>query len=1034
MKFKYTGIVILIVFMTFFSAGCGSSGGSSGGGSDSSDSTAEIILSATPENISPGGTSTISAKVTDASGNPVDHEYVTFTLDIGSFSSWTSANTYDYTDDTGIATVTYYAPDITTGTAAIIEANTADSTAEPIQINIVFNEITVTATPENISPGGTSTISARVTDASGNPVYYKLVTFTLDIGSFSSWSSSAIDTDRTDDTGIATVTYYAPDSTGTATVTAEAIGSSSSGNSIIEIYAEDQPPPAFIEIAEGYPDPVSINIKGTGGQSTSQIIFDVKDSQGNPVADGYPINFSIDSGPNGGENIQPLSVVTQNGQAGTILRSGSKSGPVSIKATYYYDTNISTTTSQIAINAGQPVGEEFGIFAQYLNISGIYMANLEDSITINAGDIYGNAIPNNTAISFKTYNTGGFFTPNIATTIDGLASNILHSSGTYPQPLQGFVSVTAEANNGGRTTHVTSIAVTPAPDSNYIYAGTDGGGVYKSTNSGATWANISRSSTIQGQNWVDPYVNDIDIDPDNPNTIYAATGYLGKGNIYRSLDGGMSWNSNDTEEWNGVLSTNAAVLTVLCDDGSNYIWAGTEGLGAIYADDGINFQIAASGLGYGKTVRDIVKASGTNSSNAVLYAATSTGIFKSTDGGANWSDGQIGQFTGDNITTLALHPDSDGITDIIYAGTEDAGVWASVNSGTDWDQYITGLGKGLSATIPIAYLTNKGNGVMSEVEVSVNTLSEDWTVKRENTGFSITGSISGLQTNTADDAEIVYTSDENEVSFTISAGSTPFQIDDTFTFSTTRDPGRKIRDFLVDKTNNRLYAITYFAGPLEPHAVGNVYVIELDPGNNNTPTGTWKEANTGLPEHDPPDDTTLFPQHVMAADDPDDPTALYIGGEGINLFKATSGLTGTEDTPLWQESKSGLTNLIMARMPILFSGLCDMDVIEDSPGNYTVYIQDTNGNPPVVGSTFTVEHTIAAEDDKVVVVRNVTYPDCHTYDGTFRDPADADTDIPYEFTIDVATGDKVEFTFTPTCEDEAPGCSGAVQTETYTIP
>ena len=34
MKFKYTGIVILIVLMTFLSAGCGSSGG---GGDDDDD-------------------------------------------------------------------------------------------------------------------------------------------------------------------------------------------------------------------------------------------------------------------------------------------------------------------------------------------------------------------------------------------------------------------------------------------------------------------------------------------------------------------------------------------------------------------------------------------------------------------------------------------------------------------------------------------------------------------------------------------------------------------------------------------------------------------------------------------------------------------------------------------------------------------------------------------------------------------------------------------------------------------------------------
>ncbi|GAH80642.1 unnamed protein product, partial [marine sediment metagenome] len=160
-----------------------------------------------------------------------------------------------------------------------------------------------------------------------------------------------------------------------------------------------------------------------------------------------------------------------------------------------------------------------------------------------------------------------------------------------PTPAQGFLSVTAEAVNGGRTTHVTSLAVTPSPDNHIIYAGTDGGGVYKSTDFGTTWENISRSSTIPGQNWIDPYVNDIVVDPDDANTVYAATGYLGSGNVYRSVDGGLNWNSDNVEEWNGIVSTNAAALTVLCDDGgSDYVWIGTESLGPLYAPDGENFR------------------------------------------------------------------------------------------------------------------------------------------------------------------------------------------------------------------------------------------------------------------------------------------------------------------------------------------------------------------------------------------------------------------------------------------------------------
>ena len=64
---------------------------------------------------------------------------------------------------------------------------------------------------------------------------------------------------------------------------------------------------------------------------------------------------------------------------------------------------------------------------------------------------------------------------------------------------------------------------------------------YKSTDSGTTWFNVSRSSTEPGQNWIAPYVNDVAVDPDDDNTVYAATGYLGEGNVYRSVD----WNSSN---------------------------------------------------------------------------------------------------------------------------------------------------------------------------------------------------------------------------------------------------------------------------------------------------------------------------------------------------------------------------------------------------------------------------------------------------------------------------------------------------------
>lgn len=895
------------------------------------------------------------------------------------------------------------------------------------------NSIVVSATPDGLPADGssTSTIIATVTCANGDAAADgEVISFSIPSGAGTLSASTAETTG-----GVATVTYTAPSSVpqdGIALIAAEsadgqiytAISITLTGLETIDI----QPRLALIEIAEGSPDPASIDVKGTGGQSTSLITFDVKDSRGNHVTDGYRIDFYIDSSPNGGEDILPTSALTTDGQVSTILRSGFKSGPVGIKAVYHHDTNISTTTCQVAINAGPPVGEEFGIFAEYVNMSGLYDANLEDVISVNAGDIYGNAIPDKTSISFKTYNTGGFFEPGSAATLNGLASNNLHSSGTYLQPLEGFVSVTGETNNGGRTTHVTCLAVTPAT-TNVIYAGTDGGGVYKSTDSGATWTNISRSSTIQGQNWLDPYVNDIDVDPDDPNVVYAATGYLGRGNVYRSLDGGNTWNSDNTEEWNGVLSTAAVVLTVLCDDNSDYVWVGTEGLGAIYATDGKDFR--TSGIGHGRTVLDIVKVPGASGAFAVLYAATRTGVFKSTDGGQTWAE--PGSFSGDYINCLALHPLSNGTTDIIYAGTEAAGVWVSMDSGGTWAAWNSGMGKGLSATTPVADPANKGNGVMSEVTVDDDTLSESWTVTctaaaAEGGTFSVVGSVSKEQPNATEGTP--YTSNNSMVSFTISDGTSDFEVNDSFRFTTTKDTAGTIKDLLVDHGNERLYAITYFWGPLEPHAVGNLYVHGLNADGSMT-AGAWEEATIGLPEFDPPDadDTTLFAQHVMAPDIAGTPNALYIGGEGINLYKATTGLTS--GSPAWNESKTGLTNLIMARMPILFSGRCHMTITQE-PGEsdvtYTVYIQDENGNPPIAGSAFKVTKT----DVKAVVLQDVVYPDVVTYPGTWRDPSDPGTNNPYIIRTGVARTNEetpvtVEFVFTPTCGASAPGCSGSLQ-------
>jgi photosystem II stability/assembly factor-like uncharacterized protein len=93
------------------------------------------------------------------------------------------------------------------------------------------------------------------------------------------------------------------------------------------------------------------------------------------------------------------------------------------------------------------------------------------------------------------------------------------------------------AKMGGR---VTAIAVVESrPET--IFVGTAGGGVWKRTSRGATWAPVFDHIPVAS-------IGDVAISPSDPNVIWVATGEAnprnsvlsGKG-VYRSLDGGQTW-------------------------------------------------------------------------------------------------------------------------------------------------------------------------------------------------------------------------------------------------------------------------------------------------------------------------------------------------------------------------------------------------------------------------------------------------------------------------------------------------------------
>ena len=138
------------------------------------------------------------------------------------------------------------------------------------------------------------------------------------------------------------------------------------------------------------------------------------------------------------------------------------------------------------------------------------------------------------------------------------------------------------------------------------------------------------------------------------------------------------------EEWNGIIPIEVAVTSVICDfDDANdppiinrpFVWVGTEGEGVFIAtngdaafDPGINPVFRQSnGFEDIRYVYDIVRAPGTHGNTAVLYAATTNGVWRSTDGGDVWN--ATSRFSGDFINCLAIHPRSTGgADDIIVRG------------------------------------------------------------------------------------------------------------------------------------------------------------------------------------------------------------------------------------------------------------------------------------------------------------------------------------------------------------------------------
>ena len=201
-----------------------------------------------------------------------------------------------------------------------------------------------------------------------------------------------------------------------------------------------------------------------------------------------------------------------------------------------------------------------------------------------------------------------------------------------------------------------------------IYIGAAGGGVWKSSDGGASFSPIF-DKHIQS-------IGCVTIDPNNPdNTIWVGTGEpwtrnsvsIGDG-IYKSTDGGLNWNNM------GLPKSDRITSIVVDPRNSDVVWAGV--LGALWGD------------------------------------SEDRGIYKTTDGGKTWNK----VFYVDQKTGCAdLVIDSKN-PDIMYAsfwefrrtawsfnsGGNNSALYKTIDGGKTWNKIHTGFPKGQLGRIAIA--------------------------------------------------------------------------------------------------------------------------------------------------------------------------------------------------------------------------------------------------------------------------------------------------------------------------------------------
>jgi photosystem II stability/assembly factor-like uncharacterized protein len=226
-----------------------------------------------------------------------------------------------------------------------------------------------------------------------------------------------------------------------------------------------------------------------------------------------------------------------------------------------------------------------------------------------------------------------------------------------------------------------------------MYATTYNLGIFKSTDGGKNW--VFASFGIK--NW---YGMQLATHPEDADTLFTTT----NGGVYKSTNAGESWelvggsDLCDDEDaggnchYHGIVVEREAPFKVLVGSGGDQYakegvgLTGSENNGESWrnSDDGFVRDVHVSKLVIDPNNNNVFYATTQGETEYTDKVGDGAGVFKSTDRGNNWTQINNG-LNSLETNVLAVDPND---SDILYLGTDDDGIYKSINGGENWKKLI----------------------------------------------------------------------------------------------------------------------------------------------------------------------------------------------------------------------------------------------------------------------------------------------------------------------------------------------------------